>query len=130
MVAKRIIILVVALLCVGSGRGVLHAIRLGQQASPDSHVKWVGTVLGRMETIKPGMTRGDLLKVFTTEGGLSQPLERTFVSRECLYFKVHVTFRAVGRPQRDSDGRELLTEDARDVIVTISQPFLGLAVIN
>jgi hypothetical protein len=123
MVAKRIIVLVVALLCVGAGRGVLHATRLGQQASPDSHVKWVGAVLGRMETIKPGMTRGDLLKVFTTEGGLSQPLERTFVSRECPYFKVHVAFSAVGRPQRDSDGRELLTEDARDVIVTISQPF-------
>jgi hypothetical protein len=130
MVAKRIIILVVALLCVGSGRDELHAARLGLQASPDSHVKWVGTVLGRMETIKPGMTRGDLLRVFTTEGGLSQPLERTFVSRECPYFKVLVTFSAVGRPQRDSDGRELLTEDARDVIVTISQPFLGLAVIN
>jgi hypothetical protein len=126
VVAKRMIVLLVAVLSVWSGRGVLH----GQQASDESHVKWVAGVLGRMETIKPGMTRGDLMKVFTTEGGLSQPLERTFVSRECKYFKVHVTFKAVGRAQRDSDGRELLTEDARDVIVTISAPFLGLAVID
>jgi hypothetical protein len=32
-------------------------------------------------TIKPGMTRKTLLSVFTTEGGLSTGLRRTYVSR-------------------------------------------------
>jgi hypothetical protein len=45
-----------------------------------------------METIKTGMTRSTLLTVFTTEGGLSTVSHRTYVSRECPYFKVDVEF--------------------------------------
>ena len=48
------------------------------------------------------MTREELMKVFRTEGGLSTGLHRTFVSRECPYFKGDVEFRAGGRPDRDS----------------------------
>jgi hypothetical protein len=83
-----------------------------------------------MQTIKPGMTRNDLLKVFTIEGGLSTGLQRTFVSRDCLYFKVDVEFEAVGRPSRDQDGRVTLMEDGRDVIVKISRPYLEFAVFD
>jgi hypothetical protein len=59
--------------------------------SPD-HTAWVASVLKRMETIKTGMTRSTLLTVFTTEGGLSTVSHRTYVSRECPYFKVDVEF--------------------------------------
>jgi hypothetical protein len=96
---------------------------------PD-YVAWVGEVLASMQTITPGMTRAGLLKVFTTEGGLSMPLQRTFVSRDCRYFKVDVTFEAVGRPGRDSNGRETNKEDGRDIIVKISRPYLAFAVID
>ncbi len=71
------------------------------------------------------MTRERLLTVFTTEGGLSTGLRRTFVSRDCPYFKVDVEFEAVGRPGYDKDGRVTLVEDARDVIVRISNPNLS-----
>lgn len=57
------------------------------------------------------MTRADLLKVFTTEGGISTGLHRTYVSRDCPFFKVDVDFRAVGRPDRDGEGRVTLIED-------------------
>jgi len=43
-----------------------------------------------MLTIRSGMTRADLIKVFTTEGGLSTPFQQTFVGRDCSYFKVNV----------------------------------------
>src|SRR5215472_8114369 len=92
------------------------------------HEVWVGHALEKIEAIKPGMTRDDLLKVFRTEGGLSTGLHRTFVSRNCAYFKVDVEFQAVGRPDRDSDGRVTLEEDARDVIVQISRPYLQFSV--
>lgn len=92
------------------------------------HVAWVREELSRMQTIKPGMTRAELLEVFTTEGGLFTGLERTFVSRSCPYFKVHVELRAVGRPARNADGRVTLVEDGRDVIVSISRPYLELSV--
>ncbi len=88
------------------------------------HVGWVAESLKRMQTIRPGMTREDLLKVFTTEGGLSTGLRRTYVSQDCPYFKVDVEFEAVGRPNQDADGRVTLVEDARDVIVNISRPYL------
>jgi hypothetical protein len=86
-------------------------------------VSWVAEVLRRIETIKPGMTREDLLKVFTTEGGLSTGLQRTFVIRDCPYFKIDVQFKAVGRPSRDGNGRVTLEEGSQDLIVQISRPY-------
>ena len=41
----------------------------GEESCSEDHTKWVAEALERMETIKPGMTRQDLLGVFTTEGG-------------------------------------------------------------
>ena len=101
---------------------------LGQEQSSQNHVAWVTEVLIRMLAVKPGMTRNDLLRVFTTEGGISTGLQRTFVSRDCRYFKVDVEFEAVGRPSRDRDGRVTLEEYGRDIIVKISKPYLAFAV--
>jgi len=81
-----------------------------------------------METIKSGMTRFDLLKVFRTEGGLSTGLQRTFVSRDCPYFKVDVEFKAVARRDSDNAGFVTLLEDNRDIIVKISKPYLQFTI--
>ena len=99
-----------------------------QEPRIQEHEVWVGRTLEQMEGIKSGMTREDLLKIFRTEGGLSTPLHRTFVSRECAYFKVDVEFEAVGRPDRDSDGRVTSEEDPRDIIVKISRPYLQFSI--
>ena len=111
---------------------------IGLQASPmarqgqdlQAHVAWVGQVFKRLQTIKPGMTRENLLTVFTTEGGLSTGLQRTFVSRDCPYFKVDVEFQAVGRPNRDEDGRVTLVEADEDLITKISRPYLQFGVMD
>ena len=87
--------------------------------------EWVGRSLGEMETIKVGSTRRDLLAVFTTEGGLSTDLRRTYVYRECSMFKVNVEFQAVGRPARDTEGRVTLIESPDDVITRISRPYIA-----
>jgi len=94
------------------------------------HVAWVAESLKHMQTIRPGMTRGDLLNVFTVEGGVSTGLRRTFVSQDCPYFKVDVEFQAVGRPNRDADGRVTLAEDTRDIIVNISRPYLQFSTMD
>jgi hypothetical protein len=83
-----------------------------------------------METIKLGMTRKTLLSVFTTEGGLSTGLSRTYVSRDCPYFKVDVEFHAVGRPDRDERGRVTLVESDQDTIVSVSKPYLQFSVMD
>lgn len=102
---------------------------LEDQASQE-HIAWVTQALDRMLTVKTGMTRRDLLEVFTTEGGLSTRLRRTYVYRECPLFKVDVEFTPVGRPARDSDGRVTLVESERDVIKSISRPYLGRPVVD
>jgi hypothetical protein len=99
-----------------------------RESCAQDHNVWVGRALEQMETIKSGMTREDLVKTFTTEGGLSTGLHRTFVSRDCAYFKVDVEFKPVGRPNRDGDGRVTLEEDPRDIIVKISRPYLQFSI--
>jgi len=99
-----------------------------QDSCSQKRYDWVRDTLAKMESIRPGMTREQLMKVFRTEGGRSTGLRRTFVSRECPYFKVDVQFRAGGRPDRDSDGRVTLEEDARDIIVQVSRPYLQFSI--
>lgn len=101
-----------------------------EERDPRGHVAWVAEVLKRMQTIKPGMTRAALLKVFTTEGGVSTRLGRTFVSRECPYFKVEVEFAAGGNINRDSQGRLTSREDPHDIIVKISRPYLAYTTVD
>ncbi|HEV1994615.1 MAG TPA: hypothetical protein VGR03_09810 [Candidatus Acidoferrum sp.] len=101
-----------------------------QERCAQEHRAWVVQALQKMQTIQPGMTRKDLLEVFTTEGGLSTGLQRTYVSRECPYFKVDVKFEAVGRPNRDEEGRVTLVEDNRDVIVKVSRPYLQFSTMD
>ena len=92
------------------------------------HVAWVTESLKRMLTIKPGMNRDQLMRVFTTEGGLVfSALQRTFVSRDCPFFKIDVTFRRA----RDVDAAALRDEWHQDLdsdmIVSISRPYLEFA---
>jgi hypothetical protein len=83
-----------------------------------------------MESIHPGMTRENLLTVFTIEVGLSTGLRRTFVSRDCPYFKVDVEFQAVGRPERDGEGRVTLVAGNEDIILVISKPYLEFSIMD
>ena len=80
--------------------------------------KWIEGVLRSIGTITVGMTRSELLQVFTGEGGLSTTSQRTYVHRQCAYIKVDVKF-ASGNPER-----ELPT----DKIVEISRPYLAWSV--
>jgi len=55
-----------------------------------SHIEWVVARLKAMQSVKVGMRRAELLKVFSEEGGgLSNRTQRTYVDRECPYFKVN-----------------------------------------
>lgn len=79
------------------------------------HSQWVGNVLAWIATIKPGMTRSDLLRVFTTEGGLSTRTHRTYVLKQCRTIKVDVEFSISG-----SEGEDKITQ--------ISKPYLDYGI--
>lgn len=81
------------------------------------HDEWVAKSLREIETVKAGMTRADLLKLFGEEGGLSTRTQRTYVYRECSYIKVDVKFEPVADGNRNR-------ENPDDKIVEISKPYL------
>lgn len=131
MIRRFLLVGALAIIAVGGLSSALLTRAAGQEpCATADHREWVGDALKKMETIRPGMTRARLLEVFTTEGGTSTALQRTFISRDCPYFKVDVTFEAVGRPSHDNDGRVTLEEDSRDIIVKISQPYLQFSIID
>lgn len=80
--------------------------------------KKIEKVLREVQQIKVGMTRADLLKVFTTEGGVSTRKWRRYVHQRCPYIKVDVEFKPVGKK------KDFLQEKAADKITKISTPFL------
>jgi hypothetical protein len=86
--------------------------------------KWVAKVLRQITKIEPGMKRRDLLKVFTTEGGLSTRFQHTYVYSECPYIKVNVRFKSANNEGNGVD------EEPDDIIESISQPYLAWSVMD
>jgi hypothetical protein len=80
-----------------------------------------------MLTIEPGMSRDQLMRVFTIEGGLSTPQQRTFVSRDCPFFKVDVKFRRALDNEANSNWLQELNSD---VIASISRPYLQFSILD
>jgi hypothetical protein len=78
----------------------------------------ISDILKECDSIKPGMTRADLLKVFTTEGGLSTQTWRTFVHSRCPYIKVDVELAPTTSKQ----------EQPTDIITKISKPYLAWSI--
>ncbi len=56
------------------------------------HYVWLAERLNEAESIKPGMTGSDLLKVFTPDGGIQHFQPQRFVLRSCTLIKVDVMF--------------------------------------
>jgi hypothetical protein len=86
-------------------------------------VRSMDQVLKDVSSIQPGMSRGELLRVFTPEGGLATRDGQQFVYRRCPYIKVVVNFR---KPD-DADvdwGNAPEEEWNGDVILSVSKPFL------
>jgi hypothetical protein len=82
----------------------------------------ISAILRESGKITPGTTRAELLKVFTTEGGLSTATHRSFVHRRCPYIKVDVEF----TPSSPAQGA--LDERPNDTVKTISKPYLAWSI--
>jgi len=93
-------------------------------ATPDdethlAHVAWVAQSIHEMKSIKVGMTRRELRKIFN-EGGINRRNKGLYVYNKCPYMRVEVEFEAVG-PADDKLNSLMGTQDK---IVKISKPFL------
>jgi len=90
------------------------------QQIDQEHIEWISGALNVMQTIKVGMTRADLINVFTTEDGLSTTSQRTYVYRQCPYIKVDVKFAASRRDE----------ELPSDKITAVSRPYLAWSIMD
>jgi len=109
------------------GAAAQQSVDLAQKTASefDSNLtKSVALAIRSIATVTPGMTRSDLLQVFTTEGGLSNRRHRTFVYRRCPYIKVDVDFLPA------ANELDWITEMPEDKIVKMSQPYLQWSVMD
>lgn len=90
----------------------------------DEHTEWIAKSLKEIESVKIGMTRVDLLRVFKEEGGISTRTWRRYVYRDCRYIKVDVEFEPAGEPENK------LSQSPGDMITKISKPFLEWSIID
>jgi hypothetical protein len=111
----------ISLICIAalaSSAGTNHVAPRSQ--IDEEHTKWIDNALRSMQAVKVGETRFELLKVFTTEGGISTASQRTYVYRHCPRIKVDVRFAASSRD----------TELPTDKIVEISRPYLDWSIMD
>jgi len=131
MIQRLFVLLLLSVIVIGGSA----SFRPTQSANPEpcaqNHEAWLKQVSEKMETIKPGMTRWDLLKVLRTEGtarrafrtgmgGPPQVLRESFVSQDCPYLRIDVEFVEF----------EAGAVPNQDVIVRVSKPYLQFAISN
>jgi hypothetical protein len=81
----------------------------------EEHARWIQQVMHSIETIKPGMRRGEILLVFTEDGGLSTRSQQRYTYKHCPYIKVDVEFSPIDHGTKESPD---------DKIVKVSRPYL------
>ena len=86
--------------------------------------KQMSDILTEWKKITPGTKRAELLKVFTTEGGISTARHRIFVHRRCPCIKVEVDF-TLSDPQQS-----IVDERPTDTVSRISRPYLEWSIID
>jgi|SRR5436853_5325851 hypothetical protein len=90
----------------------------GQVASSPSPDQWLQDKYREATSIKAGMSREDLLKVFMEDGGLNTIPATRYVLRSCHLIKVEVAFNTeYGQAYKEKPDRELK-------IGRISKPYL------
>jgi hypothetical protein len=121
------VLLLLSIIVIGGSASFRPAQSANPEPCAQNHETWLKQVAEKMETIKPGMTRWDVLKVLRMEGavrrtwtmaGDPQVLRESFVSQDCPYLKIDVEFQPTfGVPNRD-------------VILKVSKPYMQFSVAN
>ena len=134
MIRRLFVLLLVSIIVVGGSASFRPAQSASSDPCKQDHAAWLTQVLEKMETIKPGMTRWDLLHVFRTEEGVPNRrevgltgLRETFVSQDCPYFKIDVEFKRVDIRPGPTMSFGLPNQD---VIVNVSKPYVQFATPN
>jgi hypothetical protein len=135
MMRRLFMPLLLSMIVIGGSASLLPTQSASPQPCAQDHAVWLTHLTEKMETIKPGMTRWDVLKIFRTDGGppnrkdvgLPTLLRQTFVSQDSPYLKIDVEFEPFTRL---NGSLGFLPADNRDVIVKVSKPYVQSATPN
>jgi hypothetical protein len=87
-----------------------------QTSDPGDHTQWVESSMLEMKSVRVGVTRADVERVFAPEGGMSTALQKTYLFRKCPYFKVDIEFAAAQA--------NTTAESPEDKVAKLSKPYL------
>ena len=110
------------LACLASALGA-GALRFGATTEDDQR-RWLAERYAEAVSVRPGMSRRDLRRLFRPDGGLQTIPSSRYVLKSCAMIKVEVKFELPeGASPKDSrDENELI--DARMKITEVSKPYL------
>jgi hypothetical protein len=108
--------------CAGSACvALLRAQAPPPRAQPDKdRTQWVESCLKDFESIKAGMTRGQVEAKLTMDGGLQGVSLVRFAHPACGYFKINVEF----EPKRDAAPQGRAIADKADKVTKSSKPYI------
>jgi hypothetical protein len=81
---------------------------------------WVSKCLTDFQSIKPGMTRGEIQKKFPMDGGVQDFSLIRFAHPECDYFKIDVEFDS----KRNANDQNRAINDSNDKVTKVSKPYI------
>ena len=127
MIQRLFVLLLLSVIVIGGAASFRPTQSANAEPCAQNYEAWLKQVSEKMEAIKPGMTRWDLLRVLRTEGTPRrtfriggrppQVLRESFASQDCPYLRIDV----------ELAGRD---DPTQDVIVKVSKPYLQFATTN
>jgi len=111
---KRSSLFIIGLLLLATYSITTH----GQGEQEEVHRQWLYERYAEATSIKPGMSRADLLRVFKEDGGLQRIPATRYLLKSCKMIKIEVEF--------DTEYGQAYKEkpDADLKITKVSQPYL------
>ena len=93
-----------------------------EKLETSTHVAWVEKCLRDFEFIKPGITRAEVEKRLSLDGGLQSFSSVRFVHPECAYFKINVEFEV----KKDLNDQGRIMKGADNKVIKVSKPYIEL----
>jgi len=107
--------------------GSAHAKESVTKMDDNDHHKWILERLKEAKSIKPGMSRAQLLKVFDVEAGLQAMLPTRYILKSCPEIHVEVTFDTAGKQM---PAKRPVGSDVDLTILTVSKLYLDYVVVD
>lgn len=95
-------------------------LRASKHQPDPEHAKWVARCLKDFQSIKVGMTRGEIEARLSKDGGLQGVSPVRFTHPACEYFKIDVGFEF----KRDAADQNRAIESKDDKVTSISKPYI------